>query len=71
MYSLKKIIKNNASIAGSIISQCLTEEISRASAHHFGNPEVPATVLQPGDINFTYHDLDMPNMFYHEGRVSG
>ena len=71
MYHLKKKIKNKAHIAGSIISQCLTEEISRASAHHFGNPEVPATVLQPGDIRFTYHDLDVPNMFYHEGRVSG
>ena len=71
MYHLKKKVKNKAHIAGSIISQCLTEEISRASAHHFGNPEVPATVLQPGDIRFTYHDPDVPNMFYHEGRVSG
>ena len=35
------------------------------------NPEVPATVLQPGDIRFTYHDPDVLNMFYHEGRVSG
>ncbi|XP_013654353.2 uncharacterized protein LOC106359158 [Brassica napus] len=70
MYHLKKKVRNKAHIAGSIISQCLTEEISRASAHHFGNPEVPATVLQPGDIRFTYHDPDVPNMFYHESRVS-
>ena len=52
MYHLKKKVRNKAHIAGSIIFQCLTEEISRASAHHFGNPEVPATVLQPGDIHF-------------------
>ena len=71
MYHLKKEVKNKAHIAGSIISQCLSEEISRAYAHHFGNPEVPATILQPGDIRFKYHDPDVPNMFSHEGRVSG
>ncbi|XP_013601902.1 PREDICTED: uncharacterized protein LOC106309422 [Brassica oleracea var. oleracea] len=59
MYHLKKMVKNKANIAGSIVAQCLNEEISTASATYFGK------------VRFTYTYEDVPNLFYHEGRVSG
>ncbi|XP_010510109.2 PREDICTED: uncharacterized protein LOC104786397 [Camelina sativa] len=71
MYHLKKKVKNKAHIAGSIVAQCLNEEISNASANFFGNPEVKDEPIGPGDIRFTYDDPDVPSFFYHEGRAGG
>lgn len=47
MYHLKKKVKNKANIAGSIVAQCLNEEMSNASATFFGHPEVTEEVSIP------------------------
>ncbi|KAG7536933.1 Transposon En/Spm-like [Arabidopsis suecica] len=72
MYHLKRKVKNKAHIAGSIVAQCVNEEIANASANYFGHPEVRDDVVPvPGEIRFTYFYPDVPSLFYHEGRVSG
>lgn len=71
MYHLKKMVKNKANIAGSIVAQSLNEEMSTASATYFGHPEVIEEASIRGKIRFTYIYEDVPNLFYHEGRVSG
>ncbi|KAL0728094.1 hypothetical protein Bca4012_024187 [Brassica carinata] len=71
MYHLKKKVKNKAHIAGSIVAQYVNEEISTASANFFGNPHLVPEVPHPGEVRFTYQYPDLPNLFYHEGRVSG
>ena len=71
MYHLKKKVKNKAHIGGSIVAQYVNEEISTASTNFFGNPYVVPEVPLPGEVRFTYQYPDVPNLFYHEGRVSG
>ncbi|XP_013624673.1 PREDICTED: uncharacterized protein LOC106330808 [Brassica oleracea var. oleracea] len=71
MYHLKKKVKNKAHIGGSIVAQYVNKEISTASANFFGNPQVVPEVPLPGEVRFTYQYPDVPNLFYHEGRVSG
>ncbi|XP_048599975.1 uncharacterized protein LOC106374078 [Brassica napus] len=51
MYHLKKMVKNKAHIAGSIVAQWINEEISNAFSTFFGHPEIMSipegnTVLQ-------------------------
>ncbi|XP_048613195.1 uncharacterized protein LOC125587093 [Brassica napus] len=71
MYHLEKKVKNKAHIGGSIVAQYVNEKISTASANFFGNPQVVPEVPLPGEVRFTYQYPDVPNLFYHEGRVSG
>ena len=72
LYHLKRKVKNRAHIAGSIVAQCINEEIANTSANYFGHPEIKDDDAHvPGEIRFTYFYPDVPSLFYHEGRVSG
>ena len=72
MYHLKRKVKNCAHIAGSIVAQCVNEEIANTSANYFGHPEIKDDdVPVSGEIRFTYFYPDVSSLFYHEGRVSG
>ncbi|XP_056852925.1 uncharacterized protein LOC130502199 [Raphanus sativus] len=71
MYHLKKMVKNKAHIAGSIVAQWINEEISNASSTFFGHPEIMSIPEGPSDIRFSYNYPDVPPLFYHEGRISG
>ena len=71
MYHSKKMVKNKAHIAGSIVAQWINEEISNASSNYFGHPKIMSIPEGMSDIRFSFNYPDVPHFFYHEGRISG
>ncbi|XP_013624419.1 PREDICTED: uncharacterized protein LOC106330509 [Brassica oleracea var. oleracea] len=71
IYHLKKMVKNKAHIAGSIVAQWINEEISNASSTFFGHPEIMSIPEGPSDLRFSYNYPDIPPLFYHEGQING
>lgn len=73
MRHLKMKAKNKAKIGGSIVAQCITEEISHfcsyyfaadgRGSHHHG--------MTDRETQFTYDYPGVPNIFQPTGRVSG
>lgn len=73
MCDLKMKAKNKAKTGGSIVAQCITEEISIFSSHYFtsdgrGSHQQRST---DGDIQFTYNYPGVPSTFQSMGRISG
>lgn len=71
MYHLKKKVKNKARIGGSIVAQCLNEEISYVTSNHLAPSKVQDHVEDVNEIRFTYKYPDVPIMFHQVGRISG
>ncbi|XP_048608650.1 uncharacterized protein LOC106385497 [Brassica napus] len=71
MYHLKKKVKNKARIGGSIVAQCVNEEISYVTNNYIAPSTVQVPEKDVNEIRFTYKYLDVPIMFQQEGRISG
>lgn len=71
LYHLKKKVRNKAHIGGSIVAQCVIEEISYACSNYFSQHDVPDASEVRGEVNFTYAYPNISNIFHHVGRVGG
>ncbi|CAN7084339.1 unnamed protein product, partial [Brassica oleracea var. botrytis] len=56
---------------GSIVAQCVNEEISFVTNNYIAPSTVQVLEKDVNEIRFTYKYLDVPIMFQQEGRISG
>lgn len=75
MYHLKKKVKNKvknkACIGGSIVAQCVNDEISYVTHNYLRLPTPTDPSEAAGEIRFTYNYPGVPSIFQPVGRVSG
>lgn len=70
MYHLKKKVKNKARIGGSIVAQCVNEEISYVTADYITPSEGSDLSEDVHEVRFIYK-YHVPFMFQQEGKISG